>query len=101
MDRLREQYDAARRAAELRREPAAAPRAALGPFPTEGGAGPEPGLAEIQSRLQQAEIARSVLNDALKTARKEIHALSTDLDEARLEQDRIRLILDGLGIHLI
>jgi hypothetical protein len=67
-------------------------------------AGPEsagPKLAEVQTQLQQAEVARSLLVDALKVAQKQIEELSVDLDEARLEQQRVRAILDGMGIHLV
>jgi len=46
-------------------------------------------------------MAKSVLNDALKAARAQIENLNTELDEARLEQNRVRATLDGMGIHLI
>jgi chromosome segregation ATPase len=60
----------------------------------------EQGLADHRLRLQQAEQARSVLNDALKAARNELEAMSTKLYESQLEQKRIRSILVGMGIHL-
>jgi chromosome segregation ATPase len=97
LEKLREQHAAASQAVEAARDQATAAPPAVAPAPAET----EQRLAEIQSRLQHAETARSVLNDALKSARKQIEDLSAKLDDARLEQDRVRSILDGMGIHLM
>jgi hypothetical protein len=97
LDILHEQQAAASRAAEASQRQVPAARPPEEPRPVEA----EQRFAEIQSRLQQAESARTVLNDALKAARKQIEDLSVNLDEARLEQHRVRSILDGMGIHLI
>jgi chromosome segregation ATPase len=94
---LREQHDAARQRADAAQGQPAISRTSVESVPAET----EQRLAEVQSRLQQVETARSVLNDALKAARKQIEAMTIDLDEARLEQNRVRSILDGMGIHLI
>jgi chromosome segregation ATPase len=86
---IRDQHDVAQREANTA-------HSAFEAVPPEA----EQRVAEIQSRLQQAELARSLLNDALKAARKQIEEMSLDLREAQLEQNRVRSILEGMGIHL-
>jgi chromosome segregation ATPase len=87
-DQLQVELEAVRRQAET---------TTASPAPTNG----SKREAELESQLQNAETSRSVLIDALKVAQKQVHDLTVELNESLAEQNRVRSILNGMGIHLL